>query len=154
MPLPKGTDQGPLPCYSTVCRYGTHTDSGVMFTVLVSCSDRGGSRVIAPTETYEGNVIHHDFLQFGKQHSRHEVILSSIVFVTTALWSLFHPFYRSETVMRLFYQILLKSSPATVLAGPAPVQWSWACSSLSAHSPAEASCKTSEQIVLLLIFFA
>jgi len=30
-------------------------------------------------KTYESNFIHHDFVQFGKQHSRYKAILSSIV---------------------------------------------------------------------------
>ena len=41
---------------------------------------RVGSRgAIAPPKTYESNFIHHDFVQFGKQHSRYKAILSSIV---------------------------------------------------------------------------
>ena len=32
-----------------------------------------------PPKTYERNFIQHDFLQFGKQHSRYKAILSSIV---------------------------------------------------------------------------
>jgi len=28
---------------------------------------------IAPPKTYESNIIHHDFVQFGKQHSRYTV---------------------------------------------------------------------------------
>jgi len=31
-------------------------------------------------KTYESTFIHHDFVQFGKQHSRYKAILSSIVF--------------------------------------------------------------------------
>ena len=34
---------------------------------------------IAPTKTYESNFIHHDFVQFGKQHSQFKAILPSIV---------------------------------------------------------------------------
>jgi len=34
---------------------------------------------IAPLKTYQSNFIHHNFVQSGKQHSRHLVILSSIV---------------------------------------------------------------------------
>jgi len=37
---------------------------------------RGGDY---PTKTYESNFIHHNFVQFGKQHLRHEAILSSNV---------------------------------------------------------------------------
>ena len=47
-----------------------------------SC-DRGGSRgaiaPIVPPKTYETNFIHDDFLQFGKQHSRHKAFSSSPV---------------------------------------------------------------------------
>jgi len=52
--------------------------------VLFRCNGpRGGSRraigAIAPPKTKESNFIHHDFLLFGKQHSRYKAILSSIV---------------------------------------------------------------------------
>ena len=30
----------------------------------------GAIMVIAPTKTYDSNFIHHDFIQFGKQHIR------------------------------------------------------------------------------------
>jgi len=45
---------------------------------------QGGSRegaigAIAPPKTYESMFIHHNLLQFGKQHSRYKPILSSIV---------------------------------------------------------------------------
>jgi len=33
---------------------------------------------IAPPETYESNFIHHDFVQFGKQHSQFKAILPSV----------------------------------------------------------------------------
>jgi len=33
-----------------------------------------------PPKTYESNLFHHDFEQFGKQHSRCKAILPSIVF--------------------------------------------------------------------------
>ena len=33
----------------------------------------------SPPTTYESNLIHHDFVEFGKQHSRYNAILSSIV---------------------------------------------------------------------------
>ena len=32
-----------------------------------------------PPKTYKSNFIHHDFVQFGKQDSRYEAILQSIV---------------------------------------------------------------------------
>jgi len=34
---------------------------------------------IAPPKTYESNFIHHDFVQFGKQHSRFQTIFPSTV---------------------------------------------------------------------------
>jgi len=34
---------------------------------------------IAPSKTYESDIVHHDFVKFGKQQSRYKVILSSIV---------------------------------------------------------------------------
>ena len=69
-----------------------------------SISTRSGSRggrlgrsrfeAIAPPKTYESNFFHHDFLQFGK---------------------------RLDCQLRLFSQILLKSSPPLNLrAGPTP----------------------------------
>jgi len=38
-----------------------------------------GEGAIALPKTYEGNFIQHDFLQFGKQHSRYKAVLPSIV---------------------------------------------------------------------------
>ena len=40
---------------------------------------RGSIGAIASPKTHESNFIHHDFLQFGKQHSQYKAILSSIV---------------------------------------------------------------------------
>jgi len=40
---------------------------------------RGGDWGNRPPKTYESNIIHHDFLQFRKQHSRYNVSLLSIV---------------------------------------------------------------------------
>jgi len=34
----------------------------------------------SPPETYESKFIHHDFVQFAKQHSRYQAILPSVVF--------------------------------------------------------------------------
>ena len=36
---------------------------------------------IASPKTYESNLIHLDFAQFEKQHSRYEAILPSIVYL-------------------------------------------------------------------------
>ena len=35
--------------------------------------------VIAPPKTYERSFVHHDFVQFGKEHSQFKAILPSIV---------------------------------------------------------------------------
>jgi len=78
-----------------------------------------GRQTIATPKTYKSNFIHHDFVQFGKQHSRYTAIFSVHCFVTVS-WSILHPSYSSEAVMRLDYQKLLKSSPLTLLAGTAP----------------------------------
>jgi len=37
-----------------------------------------GAIAIAPPKTYESNFIHHNFEQFGKQHSRYQAILPSV----------------------------------------------------------------------------
>jgi len=47
---------------------GRHEKSGA--------DPEGGDR---PPKTYKSNFFYHDFLQFGKQHSRYKAILSSIV---------------------------------------------------------------------------
>ena len=39
----------------------------------------GGDWGHRPLKTGESNLIHHDFVQFGKQHSRYKAIVSSIV---------------------------------------------------------------------------
>ena len=41
--------------------------------------DPGGRLGRSPPKTYESNCFHHNFVQFGKQHSRFKAILSSIV---------------------------------------------------------------------------
>jgi len=35
--------------------------------------------VVVPLKTYKSNVIHHEFVQFGKQHSRYKTIMPVIV---------------------------------------------------------------------------
>ena len=64
------------------------------------CSMGGSRRGRSSSQTYESNVFHHDFVQFGKQHSRYVHC-----FVTTVLWRILHLSYSSEPVMRLDYQI-------------------------------------------------
>ena len=81
---------------------------------------KGAIGAIVPPKIYEGNFIHHNFVQFGKQHSWCQATSSSIVFVTAVLWNILHLSYSSVAVMRLDCQILLKSSPPlTLLVGSA-----------------------------------
>ena len=54
--------------------------------------------------------IHHNFVQFGKQHSRYKAT-GRPLFVTAVLWSILRPSYNSEPVWGLDYQRSLKSSP-------------------------------------------
>ena len=71
-----------------------------------------------PRITSESNFIHHDSLQFGKQHSRYKAILSSIILSQQCYEVyIFHLSFKSETVMRLDCQISQKSPPITLLAG-------------------------------------
>jgi len=46
---------------------------------LAGADPRGYDWRDRPLKTYEINFIRHDFVQFGKQHVRYKVILSSIV---------------------------------------------------------------------------
>jgi len=41
---------------------------------LLAGTDPGGSWCDLPPKTCESNLIHHDFVQFGKQHSRYKDI--------------------------------------------------------------------------------
>jgi len=81
---------------------------------------RGGDR---PPKTYEINFIHHDFVQFGKQHSRYKAILPSIIlsqqccevcFIASSLSQ-----YRIQNETRL-PSITEIVSPLTLLARSAP----------------------------------
>jgi len=83
------------------------------WTLLAGSQPKGGSRgAITPFETYESIFFHHDFVQFGKQHSRCRTILQSIVLSQ-------HLSYNSEPAIRLDGQILLKSHlPLNLLADP------------------------------------
>jgi len=84
---------------------------------------RGRLERLPLPKTYESNFNHHDFVQFGKQHSPYKAILSSILLsqkCCEVACTVLHPSYSNEAVMRLNYQILLKSPPITLLAGSAP----------------------------------
>jgi len=83
---------------------------------LKALSHKGRSREWCwgdrPPQTYESNFFHHDFVQFGKQHSRLKRTFclpvfypSSVVKYTSSLWQ------HSEPVMRLDCQVSLKSLP-------------------------------------------
>jgi len=90
----------------------------------ISWAGPGGSiGATALPKTYESNLIHHNFVQFGKKHSRDEVISSSCIVLSQQLReAYFISLTGSETVMRFDYQILLKLPPSlNLLAGSAPV---------------------------------
>jgi len=59
-------------------------------------------------KTYKSNFFHHNFVQFGKQHSRLKANLSSTVLPQQCCelqWVLHHS-YSSEAIVGLHYQIL------------------------------------------------
>jgi len=70
-------------------------------------------------KTYGINFIHHNFVQRGKQHSWYKAILSSTVSLQQCC-EVYYISCSSELLMRLDYQILLKSIPSILLAGSAP----------------------------------
>ena len=77
-------------------------------------ADPGGTiGVIAPPNTYKSNFIHHNFLQFRKQHSQLKVILSSIVLSQRCC----EVYIISPTVAKRLWdltnQIFLKSPPTS-----------------------------------------
>ena len=49
------------------------------FITRLSYAGADPGEAIAPPKTYKSNFIHHEFVQFGKQHSRYKVILPSNV---------------------------------------------------------------------------
>ena len=81
----------------------------------ISLRGSGGSRGSdwgdRPPKTYESNFFHHDFVQFGEQHSRYKAILTSIVLPQSVVKYTWYLLNSSELVMRLDCQILLISSP-------------------------------------------
>ena len=74
-----------------------------------------------PPKTYESKSFHHDFVQFGKQHSRYQAILPSIVLSQKYCEVYLSLSYSSELVMRLDCQILLKSPPPPYWLDPSLV---------------------------------
>jgi len=46
---------------------------------LQGCIQQGDGWGDRALKTYESNFVHHDFVQFGKQHSRYKVILPPTV---------------------------------------------------------------------------
>jgi len=75
-----------------------------------------------PPKNYESNFFHHDFVQFGKHHSRYKAILQSIVLSQQCcdVYFIFLVVVTSEPVMRPDCQILLKYPHLTFLPGSAP----------------------------------
>jgi len=67
---------------------------------------RGGSRGVGdwgdhPPKNYESNFIHHNFVQFGKQHSRYKAILSSIFLSKQCCEAYFIPLTVVKTLWNL-----------------------------------------------------
>ena len=90
---------------------------------------RSGSKgeAISPPKIYESNFFHHDFVQFGKQHSRYKAIFPSIVLSQQCCEVYFICLTVSDLVLRLDCQVLLKSPPLNLLGGSAPWQQSYNC---------------------------
>ena len=111
--------------WSDTCWYFRPTKGDIHIQILITLSDpsRGGSRgaigAIAPPKTYESNFIHHDFVQFEKQHSRWHAILPSIVL----LQQYFEVYFVSFTVMNPSKYLTAKyywnAPPLNLLAGSA-----------------------------------
>jgi len=56
-----------------------HDSQGLNYYIAYRGGSKGGDWGDRPPKTYESNFFHHDFVQFGKQHSRYKAILPSIV---------------------------------------------------------------------------
>ena len=78
---------------------------------------RGGR---SPPKTYKSNFIQHDFVQFGKHHSRYKDILSSIVLSQQFC----KVYFISLAVTKLLYETCLPSlteiAPLNLLSGSTP----------------------------------
>jgi len=70
-------------------------------------ADPGGS--IAFPKTFERNFFHHDFEEFGKQHSRHTAIKPSISLSQQCCKGYFISL--TTTCNEIDYELLLKSPP-------------------------------------------
>jgi len=70
-------------------------------------TDPGGS--IAFPKTFERNFFHHDFEEFGKQHSRHTAIKPSISLSQQCCKGYFISL--TTTCNEIDYELLLKSPP-------------------------------------------
>ena len=73
----------------------------------------------SPPKSYESNLIHHNFLKFGKQHLRHEAILLSIVLSQQFCEACFNLL----AVAKPLWDLTAKhywNRPPTSLAGSAP----------------------------------
>jgi len=75
---------------------------------------------IVPPKTYESNFVHHDFVQFGKEHSQFKTILPSVVLSQQCCDAYFISLTVVTQQWDLTNQILLNSSPPTLLALSAP----------------------------------
>ena len=81
---------------------------------------RGGERSLPP-KTYKSNFIHHNFVEFRERHSRHKTILPTIVLSQRSVVKHASSLLQYWTRHEIYYHLLLKSPPLTLLAGSAPV---------------------------------
>ena len=96
------------------------------------CSSRSGADPRGeggdcPPKTYGSNFIYHNFVQFGKQHSRHTAILSSIVLSQQCC----EVYFISLTVAKLLCDLITKyywNPPPLGLTGwIRPCSQCWVC---------------------------
>ena len=85
--------------------------------------DKGGAKGGDRPPLKPTKVTLFTMILYNSENSIHEQGHFAVhCFVTALLWSLLHLSYSSEPVIRLDYQILLKSFPLNLLAGSAPTQ--------------------------------
>jgi len=87
----------------------TQSETFLAFCFPKQCRIQGSDWGDRPPKIYESNFIHHNFVQFGEEHSRYKSILSSIVLsqqccevyfisptVSKPLWELTTEYYRNR----------------------------------------------------------
>ena len=81
----------------------------------------GGVGAIAPPpKTYESNLFHQDFAQFGKQHSRLLGHFDAHCFVPAVLWKYISFLLQQWTGNETWLPNITDIAPLNLLAGSAP----------------------------------